>query len=52
MERHGGIVSDDPFCSKMGFDILKMKGASTVDGTIVTALCICVTQPHAASIGG
>ncbi|CAK8697580.1 glutathione hydrolase 7-like isoform X2 [Clavelina lepadiformis] len=49
---HGGVVSSSPNCSEHGKKLLETGQASTVDVAILVSLCIAISQPHAASIGG
>nr|XP_002119453.1 glutathione hydrolase 7 isoform X1 [Ciona intestinalis] len=48
----GGVMSSDPYCTKIGLDLLQNDGGSSADAAVLTALCLTVTHPHAASIGG
>nr|CAB3248968.1 gamma-glutamyltransferase 7 [Phallusia mammillata] len=52
IDPHGGITSNSANCSQLGIKMLKSVDASTGDAAVFTALCLCVTHPHAASLGG
>ncbi len=47
----GMVVSDDPFASEWGAEILR-KGGNAIDAAVATAFALSVTRPHYASIGG
>uniref|UniRef100_H2Z1W5 Glutathione hydrolase n=2 Tax=Ciona savignyi TaxID=51511 RepID=H2Z1W5_CIOSA len=48
----GGVVSSDPYCTKLGLNLLQVDAGSSADAAVLTALCLAVTNPHAVSIGG
>ena len=47
----GDVVTDHPNCSQIALDILK-EGGNAVDAAVAAGLCLSVTVPDRAGLGG
>nr|CAH8854328.1 unnamed protein product [Trichobilharzia regenti] len=49
---HGAVVVDDDFCGEVGLNIMKIHKGNAIDAMVSTIVCLTVTRPDVASLGG
>ncbi|MGK3755246.1 MAG: gamma-glutamyltranspeptidase, partial [Bacillariaceae sp.] len=49
---NGAVASDHPVCSKIGLDIMRLKGGNAADAAVATVLCLGIANPASSGFGG
>ncbi|KAH8872748.1 Glutathione hydrolase 7 [Schistosoma japonicum] len=49
---HGAVAVDDDFCGQIGLKIMQKNKGNAVDAMVSVMLCLTVTRPDVASLGG
>ncbi|KAK4470053.1 hypothetical protein MN116_006519 [Schistosoma mekongi] len=49
---HGAVAVDDDFCGQIGINIMQKNKGNAVDAMVSVMLCLTVTRPDVASLGG